>query len=71
VVKVSETLIKMKALETVSLAEVKGCTKMGLAKGDLWEEKEGDLFQTKEEAIAYLKEKKLYREKLEVVPARK
>lgn len=71
VIKISENEIKMKALETVSLAEVKGCTKMGLAKGDSWDEKEGDLFQTKEEALAFLKEKKLYREKLEVTPAHK
>ena len=71
VVKISVNEIKMKALESVSLAEVKGCTKMGLSKGDTWEEKEGDLFPTKDDAIAFLKEKKLYREKLEVVPARK
>lgn len=71
VVQISDSQIKMKALETVSLAEVKGCTKMGLQKGDTWDETDGDLFQTKEEAIAFLKEKKLFREKLEVTPAHK
>jgi len=49
--------IKMKALERVNLAEVKGCTKMGLAKGETWWETEGDLFKTEAEALAYLKEK--------------
>ncbi len=48
---------KMKALETVSLAQVKGCSKMGLTKGDTWWEVEGDLFKTREEATAWLKER--------------
>jgi hypothetical protein len=51
--------VKMKALETVNVSEVKGCTKMGLKKNETWIEKEGDLFQTKEDAINFLKEKKI------------
>lgn len=45
--------IKMKALETVSLAPKAGCTKMGISKGETWWEEDGDLFQTREEAIAF------------------
>lgn len=62
VVGINGNEIKMKSMENVSVAEVKGCTKMGLAKGETWLEKNGDLFKTKEEAIQYLKEKKLYLE---------
>ncbi len=53
--------IKMKALEAVSLAEVKGCTKMGLAKGETWWETEGDLFKTREEALKWLGDRGLLR----------
>lgn len=51
---ITEKAIKMKALETVSLAPKIGCTKLGLEKGDTWWENKGDLFQTKEEAVAYI-----------------
>lgn len=47
--------IKMRALESVTIAPQNGCTKMGLEKGDTWWEKEGDLFQTKEEAFEFAK----------------
>jgi hypothetical protein len=47
--------LKMKAMESVSLAEVKGCKKMGLQKGEIWWETQGELFKTKEEAEAFLK----------------
>lgn len=57
VVTVMSDSLKMKALEKVSLAEIKGCTKMGLSKGETWWEKEGDLFKTQEEAVSYLKSK--------------
>lgn len=52
---ITETSIKMKALESITLAPKAGCTKLGLDKGDTWWENEGDLFQTKEEANIYLK----------------
>lgn len=51
---ITEKAIKMKALETVSLAPKIGCTKLGLEKGDTWWENNGDLFRTKEEVLAYL-----------------
>lgn len=53
--------IKMKALETVSLADVKGCTKMGLTKGQSWWETDGELFQTRDEAADWLKARGLLR----------
>ncbi len=53
--------VKMKALESVSVAEGEksGCSKMGLSKGETWLETEGDLFKTKEEAEAFLRERGL------------
>jgi hypothetical protein len=59
VVSVSPDSLKMKSLENVSLSPVKGCKKMGLSKGEIWWEKDGDLFKTKEEAEAFLKSKGL------------
>ncbi len=60
VVQINENSVKMKALETVSLVEVKGCSKMGLTKGQTWDENEGDLYLTLEEAINALKKLNLY-----------
>jgi hypothetical protein len=57
VVSITSDSLKMKAMENVSLAAVKGCKKMGLSKGEIWWETQGDLFKTKEEAEAYLKGK--------------
>ena len=54
VISVQKDKIKMKALEDLALAPVKGCTKLGMKKGDTWDETEGDLFQTKEEAIKFI-----------------
>jgi len=56
VLHLSANAIKVKSLETISLAPKEGCSIMGLNKGDTWWEKEGDLFQTFEEASAYSKE---------------
>ncbi|MFY9152025.1 MAG: hypothetical protein WAO52_08425 [Prolixibacteraceae bacterium] len=53
--------IKMKALEDASLAPKAGCTKMGITKGETWWEEEGDLFKTREEAIAFGKTVKIHR----------
>lgn len=55
VILITEDGIKMKALESVSLAPKEGCSKLGLDKGDTWWEKEGDLFREESEAIAFLK----------------
>uniref|UniRef100_UPI003216E610 hypothetical protein n=1 Tax=uncultured Draconibacterium sp. TaxID=1573823 RepID=UPI003216E610 len=60
VVQIGRDAVKMKALETVSLMEVEGCNKMGISKGETWDENEGDFFKTREEAIKALKELNLY-----------
>jgi hypothetical protein len=57
VVAIKPDKIKMKTVESVSLLEGEGCDKMGLAYGDTWWEEEGDLFRTREEAEAKIKEK--------------
>lgn len=57
VMTVKSDKIRMKTIESVSLLEGEGCDKMGLAYGDTWWEEEGDIFKTREEAEAYLKEK--------------
>jgi hypothetical protein len=54
ILRIKSDSVKMKSLETVNLAEVEGCTKMGISAGDVWWETEGDLFQTREAAQEYL-----------------
>jgi len=61
VIQIQKNTIKMKALETVSLVKVVGCTKMGLNKGDFWDEEDGDFYLTKEDAINALKALNLYK----------
>ncbi|MCY1719149.1 hypothetical protein OU798_02280 [Prolixibacteraceae bacterium Z1-6] len=62
VVQIGEDAVKMKALETVSLMEVEGCSKMGISKGETWDENDGDFYLTREEAINRLKEMKVYKD---------
>jgi hypothetical protein len=61
ILKIKGDSLKMKALESVSVAEgeQEGCSKMGLSKGETWWETDGDLFQTKDEAEAFLNKKNL------------
>jgi len=54
VVSIQPGKIKMKAMEDLVLAPVEGCLKTGLKKGETWDELEGDLFQTREDAINYI-----------------
>jgi len=61
VVLIKEDAIILKALERVSLVEVENCTKQRLNKGDTWEEKDGDFYLTKQDAINALKAKNLYK----------
>ncbi len=61
VVQIKEDAIVMKALERVSLVEVESCSKMGLNRGDTWEEEDGDFFLTRQDAIDALKARKLYK----------
>ena len=52
---IEDDKIKMKALENVSLTPKPDCFKIGIAKGGTWWEEEGDLFQTREKALEYIK----------------
>ena len=61
VVQIHKNYVKMKALERVSLIEVEGCDKMGLSKGQTWDEKQGDFYLTREDAIEALKKMNIYR----------
>ena len=61
VVQIKKDAIIMKALERVNMVEVESCKKMGLSRGDTWEEKDGDFFLTKQDAINALKAKNLYK----------
>lgn len=54
VVSIQPDKIKMKAMEDLALAPFKGCTKSGMKKGETWDEIEGDLFQTRAEAIKHI-----------------
>jgi hypothetical protein len=44
-------------MEDVVIAPIQGCTKVGMKKGEMWDEKEGDLFRTREEAVKYIETK--------------
>jgi hypothetical protein len=59
VVELTKDGVKMKALETVRLMEAKGNNVIGITKGQIWLETDGELFLTKEKADAYLKGKNL------------
>lgn len=61
VVQIGKDAVKMKALETVNVAEVEGCTKMGISKGETWDESDGDFYLTREDAINALKALNLYK----------
>jgi len=57
VISIQPDKIKMKAMEDLLLAPVEGCNKTGMKKGETWDELEGDLFQTRAEAIKYIDSK--------------
>ena len=54
VISIQSDKIKMRSLEDVVMAPVKGCIKFSIRNGEDWDEIEGDLFQTKEEAIKFI-----------------
>lgn len=54
VISIQPDKIKMKSLENINLSPVVGCDKFTLKEGEDWDEIEGDLFQTKEEAIKFI-----------------
>jgi len=54
VISIEPDKIKMRSLENISLSPVNGCDKFSLRKGEDWDEIEGDLFRTREEAITFI-----------------
>ncbi len=48
---------KCETLEDVKMYKSLGCDKLGIKKGETWWETDGDLYKTKEEAVAILKER--------------
>lgn len=54
VLSIQPNKIRMKSLEDIVMTPIKGCTKFSITKGEDWDEKDGDLFQSKEEAIKFI-----------------
>ncbi|HCY40068.1 MAG TPA: hypothetical protein DHV48_01720 [Prolixibacteraceae bacterium] len=54
VISIDPDKIIMRSLENIDMSPVDGCDKFTLKKGDDWNETEGDLFQTKEDAIKFV-----------------
>ena len=61
VVQIDENSVKMKALETVILFEGTDRNLKGINKGQIWDEKEGDLFLTSDEAVEMLENMGIYK----------
>lgn len=57
VISIEPDKIVMRSLENIAMSPVKGCVKFSLSKGEDWNEVEGDLFLTKEEAIKFIDSK--------------
>lgn len=51
VINIEPDKIRMRSLENIMMAQVKSCDKFGIREGEDWDEVDGDIFQTKEEAI--------------------
>lgn len=60
VLRIADNEIKMEAMEDVNIAPSVDCPPIGITTGEIWLEKEGELFKSKEDAVAYLKAKGLY-----------
>ncbi len=54
VVSIQPDLIKLKAMEDLIMVPIQGCEKISMKKGEVWEEKEGELFRTRAEAVRYI-----------------
>lgn len=54
ILRIKSDSIKMKSLEDINLSEFSGCDKIGISRGEKWWETEGDLFNSLEEAEAFL-----------------
>jgi len=54
VINIKPESIKMEALEDVMINKIASCNKISMKKGECWEEVDGELFKTVEEAIRYI-----------------
>lgn len=63
VVQIDKNSVKMKALETVILFEGTDRNLKGINKGQVWDEKEGDLYLTFDEAVQMLEKMGIYKSK--------
>lgn len=54
IVSIQPGIIKLKALENITMTPVQGCDAISLKIGDIWDEKEGEVFRTREEAVKYI-----------------
>jgi len=54
VIRINTESIKMEALEDIMINPIASCNKVSLKKGESWDEIEGELFKTKQEAIQYI-----------------
>ncbi len=61
VVQIDENSVKMKALETVILFEGADRNLKGINKGQVWDEKEGDLYLSFDEAVEMLEKMEIYK----------
>jgi uncharacterized lipoprotein YajG len=62
VVKIESNGVTMKTLENISITVASSKKTFSIKRGDIWIEKENELFPTREDAIKYLKAKNIYKE---------
>ncbi len=54
IISIEPDKIRMRSLENIRMAEIKGCKVFSLQKGEDWIELEGDIFRTREDAIKFI-----------------
>lgn len=59
IIKIEDDRIKMETLEDINLGEKGGCSKMNFTSGSTWWETAGEIFKDRQDAIEYLKKRKL------------
>lgn len=57
VINIHSESVKMEALEDVAINRTIDCDKITLKKGECWDEIDGDIFKTREEAIRFIDDK--------------
>jgi hypothetical protein len=57
VIGIQSDKVRMRSLENIKMAPVKGCNKFSISAGEDWDEVDDELFQTKEEAVGFITSK--------------